>query len=162
MEFRVGLGYDIHRLAKGKKLILGGVEIPFSQGIVAHSDGDVLIHALMDAMLGALGLRDIGYFFSPDEESYSGIDSRELLKKVYAILKENKFEINNIDGVIVAEAPRLSDYIEKMKENIALILEMPSSRISIKATTCEGIGFIGKGEGIASWVIVSIIGEGKE
>ena len=162
MEFRVGLGYDIHRLAKGKKLILGGVEIPFSQGIVAHSDGDVLIHALMDAMLGALGLRDIGYFFSPNEESYSGIDSRELLKKVYAILKENKFEINNIDGVIVAEAPRLSDYIEKMKENIALILEMPSSRISIKATTCEGIGFIGKGEGIASWVIVSIIGEGKE
>jgi len=150
---RVGIGYDIHRLVEGRKLIIGGVEIPFEKGLLGHSDADVLVHSICDALLGAMGLGDIGKHFPDTDEKYKGISSMELLKEVVEKVKKGKFKIVNIDTNIIAEKPRLLPYIEEIKKNLRKILGKDVS-INIKARTNEGLGEIGKGEAIASQAIV--------
>ena len=144
---RIGVGYDIHRLEEGRKLVLGGVEIPFSKGFIAHSDGDVLIHSIIDAILGALGKRDIGVHFSDNDPKYKDINSLELLDIIY---KMYDFKIINIDSNIICEAPKLKSYINKMKENIGEVLNIDISLISIKAKTNEGLDSIGEGKAISA------------
>ena len=155
-EFRVGHGYDVHRLVENRSLIIGGVNIPFEKGLLGHSDADVLIHAIMDALLGAAGLGDIGRHFPDNDDCYLGISSLTLLSKVAEMLKENGYSVVNIDATIVAQRPKMSGYIDEMKKNISNILRIDSSRINIKATTEEGLDFTGTGEGIASHAIASI------
>ena len=150
---RVGIGYDIHRLVEGRKLIIGGVEIPFEKGLLGHSDADVLVHSICDALLGAMGLGDIGKHFPDTDEKYKGISSMELLKEVVEKIKKGKFEIVNIDANIIAEKPKLLPYIEEMKKNLRKILGKNVS-VNIKARTNEGLGEIGRGEAIASQAIV--------
>ena len=150
---RVGIGYDIHRLVKGRKLIIGGVEIPFEKGLLGHSDADVLVHSICDALLGAMGLGDIGQHFPDTDEKYKGISSMKLLKEVMEKIKKEKFKIVNIDANIIAEKPRLLPYIEEMKKNLKKILGKDVS-VNIKARTNEGLGEIGRGEAIASQAIV--------
>jgi len=150
---RVGIGYDIHRLVKGRKLIIGGVEIPFEKGLLGHSDADVLVHSICDALLGAMGLGDIGKHFPDTDEKYKGISSMKLLKKVVEKVKKGKFKIINIDANIIAEKPKLLPYIEEMKKNLRKILGKDVS-VNIKARTNEGLGEIGRGEAIASQAIV--------
>ncbi len=150
---KVGIGYDFHRLVKGRKLVLGGIEILHSKGLLAHSDGDVLLHAIGDAILGASGKRDIGYYFPDTNPKYEGISSIELIKEIIRITKAN---IINIDSVIICEEPKLSPYIQNMREKVAFILNIDSNSISIKAKTQEGTGLIGRGEGIAVYVVVLI------
>ncbi len=147
---RIGTGYDVHRLAEGRKCIIGGVEIPYEKGLLGHSDADVLLHAVMDALLGAAALGDIGKHFPDTDEAYRGISSVELLKKVGALLEEHTFLIENIDATIIAQAPKMRPHIDKMRENIAEALQIDLSQISVKATTEEGLGFTGKGEGISA------------
>ena len=146
---RIGIGYDVHKLVFGRDLILGGEKIPFEKGLLGHSDADVLIHAVMDSILGALAMRDIGFHFPDTDDAYKGIDSKLLLKKVDNIMKEKGFYIVNIDTVIIAQKPKLQNYIDKMRENISDILNIDKDQISIKATTTEKLGFIGREEGIA-------------
>lgn len=146
---RIGIGYDVHKLVFGRDLILGGEKIPFEKGLLGHSDADVLIHAVMDSILGALAMRDIGFHFPDTDDAYKGIDSKLLLKKVDNIMKEKGFYIVNIDSVIIAQKPKLQNYIDKMRENISDILNIDKDQISIKATTTEKLGFIGREEGIA-------------
>lgn len=146
---RIGIGYDVHKLVFGRDLILGGEKIPFEKGLLGHSDADVLIHAVMDAILGALAMRDIGFHFPDTDDAYKGIDSKLLLKKVDNIMKEKGYCIVNIDSVIMAQKPKLQNYIDKMRENISNILNIDRDQISIKATTTEKLGFIGREEGIA-------------
>lgn len=146
--FRIGNGYDVHRLAEGRKLVLGGVEIPYGKGLLGHSDADVLVHAIMDALLGACGEADIGKHFPDNDMSYKNISSLVLLKKVKDILDSKGFQISNVDSIITAEKPKLSPYIEEMKANIAAVLQLDRDCIGIKATTSEGLGFAGRGEGI--------------
>lgn len=153
---RVGFGYDIHRFKKGRPCILGGVLIDSPIGPDGHSDADVLIHALMDALLGAAGLRDIGYYFPPNDETFKDISSMKLLKKVISLLKEHSFQAYNVDIMVIAEAPKLKPHIEAMKLNIHTIMNIPVDRISIKATTNEQLGAIGRHEGIAAQAVVSI------
>ncbi|MDO4710579.1 MAG: 2-C-methyl-D-erythritol 2,4-cyclodiphosphate synthase [Peptostreptococcaceae bacterium] len=153
---RIGIGYDVHQLTEGRKLILGGVEIPFHKGLLGHSDADVLIHTIMDAILGALGRGDIGRHFPDNDPKYKDISSRVLLREVAAFLKKEGYQIVNIDSVIVAQAPKMLPYIEQMKENIAEDLEIERSKINIKATTTEWLGFEGRGEGISSQAVVLI------
>lgn len=153
---RVGFGYDVHRLVEGRKLILGGVEIPFSLGLLGHSDADVLVHALMDALLGAAALGDIGKHFPDKDPQYKGISSLLLLGKVKELLKEKGYFINNLDVLVVAERPKLAPYIEKMRTNMAEVLELDIDSINIKATTTEGLGFTGRGEGMAAHAVVTI------
>lgn len=153
---RAGFGYDVHRLVKDRKLILGGVEIPYQLGLLGHSDADVLIHAVMDALLGAAGLGDIGKHFPDTNPKYKGICSMLLFEHVQKLLQGKGFETNNIDAVIVAEKPKMAPYIEKMRENIAVILKIPVGRVNVKATTTEGLGFAGTGQGIASYAAVTI------
>ena len=148
---RIGQGYDVHKLVEGRKLILGGVEIPYEKGLLGHSDADVLVHAVMDALLGAAALGDIGQHF-PDPE-YEGISSIELLKKVGELLEEKGYVVENIDATIIAQRPKLLNYRPKMAENIAQALHLDVSRVSVKATTEEGLGFTGTGEGISSQAI---------
>jgi len=150
---RVGIGYDIHRLVRGRKLIIGGVEIPFEKGLLGHSDADVLVHSICDALLGAMGLGDIGQHFPDTDEKYKGISSMKLLKEVMEKVKKGKFKIINIDANIIAEKPKLLPYIEEMKKNIRKILGKDVS-VNIKARTNEGLGEIGRGEAIASQSIV--------
>ncbi len=150
---RIGTGYDVHRLAEGRKCILGGVEIPYEKGLLGHSDADVLLHAVMDALLGAAALGDIGKHFPDTEEEYRGISSVKLLKKVGELLEEHTFLIENIDATIIAEAPKMRPYIDAMRENIAAALGLEISRISVKATTEEGLGFTGSGEGISAQAV---------
>jgi 2-C-methyl-D-erythritol 2,4-cyclodiphosphate synthase len=150
---RVGIGYDIHRLVEGRKLIIGGVEIPFEKGLLGHSDADVLVHSICDALLGAMGLGDIGKHFPDTDEKYKGISSMKLLKEVMEKIKKGNFKIVNIDTNIIAEKPRLLPYIEEMKKNLRKILGKDVS-VNIKARTNEGLGEIGKGEAIASQAIV--------
>ena len=150
---RVGIGYDIHRLVKGRKLIIGGVEIPFEKGLLGHSDADVLVHSICDALLGAMGLGDIGKHFPDTDEKYKGISSMKLLKEVMEKIKKGNFKIVNIDTNIIAEKPRLLPYIEEMKKNLRKILGKYVS-VNIKARTNEGLGEIGRGEAIASQAIV--------
>ncbi len=151
---RVGFGYDVHKLVKGRKLILGGVQIPHSKGLLGHSDADVLLHSICDAILGALSHGDIGKHFPDTNMKYKGISSLKLLSEVAQILKQAEAKIVNIDSSIVAEKPKLSSYTEKMRENIAETLKVSLDKISIKATTQNGLGFIGKEQAIASFAMV--------
>lgn len=154
---RVGIGYDVHALVKDQSLILGGVKIEHSLGLLGHSDADVLVHSIMDALLGAAGLGDIGKHFPDTDEQYKGISSLRLLVLVKEKLEFHGFRVNNIDAVIIAQAPKLAPYIEQMEENISKALNIDESLINIKATTTERLGFAGKEEGIAAESIVSII-----
>ena len=155
-RMRVGFGYDIHQLKAGRPCILGGVQIESELGPDGHSDADVLIHALMDAMLGAAGLRDIGYYFPPEDEQYKGISSMLLLEKVNSLLKERGLQAYNIDIMVISETPKLKPHIDTMKANLQSVLEIPLDRISIKATTNEMLGAIGRREGIAAQAVVSV------
>jgi 2-C-methyl-D-erythritol 2,4-cyclodiphosphate synthase len=154
MNIRVGFGYDVHRLSDNRKLILGGVEIPFIKGLKGHSDADVLIHAVCDALLGALALGDIGAHFPDTDPKYKGISSILLLEEVYRIIQTKGYQISNMDTTIVAERPKLLPHVTEMRKNISSILECSQDSISIKATTTEGLGFAGTGEGIAAYAIV--------
>jgi 2-C-methyl-D-erythritol 2,4-cyclodiphosphate synthase len=156
LGFRAGNGYDVHKLAEGRKLILGGVEIPYERGLLGHSDADVLVHSIMDALLGACGESDIGSHFPDDDIQYKGISSLVLLKKVKNILGDKGYSIINIDSIIVAEKPKLLPYIDEMKGNIADVLQLDKDCVGIKATTSEGLGFTGRGEGISAYAVVSI------
>lgn len=150
---RVGLGYDVHRLVENRKLIIGGVSIPYEKGLLGHSDADVLLHAIMDALLGAAALGDIGKHFPDTDPAYEGISSLALLEKVGKLLAEKGFLIENIDAVIIAQAPKMRPHIDAMRENIATALEMDTDHINVKATTEEGLGFTGSGEGISSQAV---------
>ena len=150
---RVGTGYDVHRLTENRKLILGGVEIEYEKGLLGHSDADVLVHAIMDAILGAAALGDIGKHFPDSDEKYRGISSIVLLKYVAEILEKEGYRIGNIDSTIIAQRPKVGPFISEMRENIATALGTEVSRISVKATTEEGLGFTGKGLGIAAQAI---------
>ena len=156
MNFRVGTGYDVHVLTEGRKLILGGVCIEHKTGLLGHSDADVLIHAIMDALLGAAALGDIGRHFPDSSDKYKNIDSRVLLREVGGILKNHGFSVNNIDVTIVAQKPKLSPYILKMRENISSDLNIDISQVSIKATTTEGLGFEGEEKGISAQAVCSL------
>lgn len=153
---RVGQGYDVHRLAENRRLILGGVEIPYKKGLLGHSDADVLLHAVMDALLGAAALGDIGAMFPDSGPEYAGADSSGLLSEVALRLKERGYNIVNIDCTVIAQAPRLAPYIPAMREKIASILKIPAADVSVKATTEEHLGFTGRGEGIAAQAIALI------
>lgn len=153
---RVGLGYDVHRLVEGRDLILGGVTIPYEKGLLGHSDADVLIHAIMDALLGAAALGDIGQHFPDSDPQYKGISSIILLKHVKGLLEENLYVINNIDATIIAQAPKMAPHIPEMKKNIAEALHLEKNQVNIKATTEEGLGFTGSGEGISAQAICSL------
>ncbi|MBM7870644.1 2-C-methyl-D-erythritol 2,4-cyclodiphosphate synthase [Clostridium pascui] len=153
---RVGIGYDVHKLVNGRKLILGGVHIPYEKGLLGHSDADVLIHAIMDSILGASALGDIGKHFPDTKEEYNGIDSLKLLKEVSKLIMEKNFKIVNIDSIIIAQSPKMAPYIETMKANISNILGIHANQVNIKATTEEGLGFTGRREGIAAQSICMI------
>lgn len=150
---RIGTGYDVHRLAEGRELIVGGIAIPYEKGLLGHSDADVLLHAVMDALLGAAALGDIGKHFPDSNPQYKGISSMTLLKKVGELLEEGGFLVENIDATIIAQAPKMRPFIDTMRENIAKALEMDISCVSVKATTEEGLGFTGAGEGIAAQAV---------
>ncbi|WP_163327568.1 2-C-methyl-D-erythritol 2,4-cyclodiphosphate synthase [Desulfurobacterium thermolithotrophum] len=152
--FRIGIGYDVHRLEEGYPLIIGGVKIPFEKGLKGHSDADVLVHAICDAILGAVALGDIGEHFPDSDEKYKGISSLILLKEVNGKIKNLGYQIENVDSIIIAQRPKLFPYKFQMRKNIAEILEIPVDRISIKATTTERLGFEGRGEGISAQSIV--------
>ncbi|MBN3038941.1 MAG: 2-C-methyl-D-erythritol 2,4-cyclodiphosphate synthase [Candidatus Omnitrophica bacterium] len=154
--FRIGIGYDIHRLLRRRKLILGGVQIPFAKGLLGHSDGDVLLHAICDALLGAAGEKDIGEHFPDSSIEFKDISSSELLKKVALILKKSKFVISNIDAIVIAEKPKLSRYKKAMERRVAQNLKLPTSRVNVKATTAEGMGEIGRGKAISAYAIALI------
>jgi 2-C-methyl-D-erythritol 2,4-cyclodiphosphate synthase len=151
---RIGHGYDVHRFKEGPKLVIGGVHIPHTRGLEAHSDGDVLIHAMCDAILGAAGLWDIGHHFPDTDQSYAGIDSRILLRRVIADVYELGLQIANIDSTVVAERPKLSPYIPQMRELLAEDMHIAIAAINIKATTTEKLGFVGREEGIAAHAVV--------
>lgn len=153
---RIGQGYDVHKLVEGRKLIIGGVDIPHEKGLLGHSDADVLIHAIMDALLGALGLGDIGSHFPDTKEEFKDMDSRVLLRRVNELLKNSGYALNNMDAVIIAQSPKMAPHIEKMKENLAEDLEIDPGLINIKASTTESLGFVGRKEGIQAQAIVLI------
>jgi 2-C-methyl-D-erythritol 2,4-cyclodiphosphate synthase len=153
---RVGTGYDVHRLAAGRKLVIGGVEIPFEKGLLGHSDADVLLHAICDALLGAAGLGDLGRHFPDSAPKYKGISSLTLLEDVHRLLVEAGFRVNNIDATIVAEKPKMAAHIPAMAVNIAAAVKVDRSAVNVKATTTEGLGFAGRGEGLAAYAVASI------
>lgn len=157
---KIGIGYDVHALVANRKLIIGGVEIPYDKGLDGHSDADVLIHAVMDSLIGAMGLGDIGKLFPDTDMKFKDIDSRILLREVVRAMKKNNFMLGNLDVVIIAQKPKMSSYIEKMKKNLAEDLETDVLNINIKATTTEHLGFEGRGEGIASQAVCLL--ENKE
>jgi 2-C-methyl-D-erythritol 4-phosphate cytidylyltransferase/2-C-methyl-D-erythritol 2,4-cyclodiphosphate synthase len=157
MMIRTGIGYDVHRLVPERKLILGGVEIPYTLGLEGHSDADVLLHAIKDALLGAAGLGDIGRHFPDSDKRYKGISSLILLTEVCHILSKNGYAVNNIDATIVAQKPKLAAYIAQMNANIAEALGINVNQINVKATTTEGLGFTGQGEGMAAYATATII-----
>lgn len=150
---RIGTGYDVHRLTDGRKLIVGGVTIPYEKGLLGHSDADVLVHAIMDALLGAAALGDIGKLFPDSDDRYKGISSMVLLEHVRCALEENFWMIENVDATIIAQAPKFRPYIDSMRQNIAAALQIDISQVSVKATTEEGLGFTGAGEGIAAQAV---------
>ena len=154
---RIGQGFDVHALTEGRPLILGGVEIPFDRGLAGHSDADVLIHAICDALLGAAGLGDIGRHFPDNDPQYKGIDSRELLRNVVEQLVQRRLEVGNLDCTIVAQAPKLAPYVDLMRDHLAHDLGVPHERINVKATTTEKLGFTGRGEGIAAFAVVLLV-----
>ena len=150
---RIGMGYDVHKLTEGRDLILGGVNIPWEKGLLGHSDADVLIHAVMDALLGAAALGDIGKHFPDTDPAYKGISSIKLLVHVADLLRENGYEVGNIDATVIAQKPKMAPHIPQMRRNMAEALGISESKLNIKATTEEGLGFTGRGEGIASQAI---------
>lgn len=150
---RVGHGYDVHRLVEGRKLILGGVEIPWEKGLLGHSDADVLVHAVMDALLGAAGLWDIGHAFPDNDPAYAGIDSMLLLARVRDMLTEKGYTVGNVDATILAQRPKLASHIPQMRRNIAQVLGVEEDCVNVKATTEEGLGFTGSGEGMATHAV---------
>jgi 2-C-methyl-D-erythritol 2,4-cyclodiphosphate synthase len=156
MEMRIGYGYDVHRLEEGLKLTLGGILIPHTKGCVAHSDGDVLIHAICDALLGAAALRDIGFHFPDTSSEFKNIDSKILLKRTYDLIKNKGYELGNIDSTICLQKPKIQQYIPEMIKTLAKTINVDSEKISIKATTTEKLGFIGKEEGISAHAVVLI------
>lgn len=159
MDIRVGNGFDVHRFAPGRKLWLCGVDIPYEQGLLGHSDADVAIHALCDAILGALALRDIGYHFPDTADEYSGVDSRILLRKVVAMIRERGYDISNVDVTIIAQAPRLLPHIPAMIATLAADMGIDGRRVSVKATTTERLGFTGRKEGIAAQATALLIAD---
>ncbi len=154
---RIGHGYDAHRLIEGRPLVLGGVRIPFDRGLAAHSDGDAVIHAICDALLGAAGLGDIGRHFPDSKAELAGVDSRLLLREIVALLKGEGLRIGNVDATVVAEQPKLAPYFGEMRERLAADLEVAVERINLKGTTTEGMGFPGRGEGIAAHAVALLI-----
>ena len=152
----VGIGYDIHRLVPDRKLILGGIEIPFDQGLLGHSDADVLVHAVCDALLGAAGLGDIGQHFPDTDPAYKDISSLHLLAQTADMVSKKKYRIQNIDAIVFAEAPKISPYRQSIQQNLARTLEVSADCINIKATTTEGLGFIGRGEGIGAMAVALV------
>lgn len=158
--FRIGHGYDVHRLVEGRRLILGGVDIPFERGLLGHSDADVLVHAIMDAILGAAALGDIGKLFPDTDERYSGADSLELLGEVMCALREAGYELGNVDSTVIAQRPKLAMHIEQMRGNIARAAGVDAAQISVKATTEEKLGFTGEGAGIAAHAVALIYTRG--
>ena len=154
---RIGQGYDVHRLTEGRKLILGGVEIPYEKGLLGHSDADVLTHAVMDALLGALALGDIGGHFPDTDQRYKGADSIELLKQVGELIEREGYRVGNIDCTVAAPAPKLKPYIAKMRENLSAALQIDCSQVSVKATTEEGLGITGNGDGMTATAICLLI-----
>ena len=153
---RVGHGYDVHRLAEGRKLILGGVDIPWEKGLLGHSDADVLTHALMDALLGAAGLGDIGRHFPDNDPAYAGANSLKLLERVMKLLGDNGYTVGNVDVTVLAQRPKLAPHIPQMRDNLAQVMGVEPARVNIKATTEEGLGFTGAGEGIAAHAVALI------
>lgn len=152
--FRIGNGYDVHKLVEGRRLVLGGVEIPHTRGVLGHSDGDVLIHAIMDAMLGALALGDIGQYFPDTDMKYENIDSTILLKKVKELIADRGYRVINLDSIIVLQKPKVKPYIEAMRERVAEVLELDVEQVSVKATTEEKLGFTGDESGVKSYCVV--------
>jgi 2-C-methyl-D-erythritol 2,4-cyclodiphosphate synthase len=150
---RVGFGYDVHRLTEGRRLVLGGVEVPYGKGLLGHSDADVLVHAIIDALLGAAALGDLGSHFPPTDPQYKDISSLELLRRIRELLKRKGYKISNIDSTVVCQEPRLSDNIPEMVENISGTLEVEAGRMNIKATTEEGMGFTGSGSGVSAYAV---------
>ncbi|MBD2431294.1 MULTISPECIES: 2-C-methyl-D-erythritol 2,4-cyclodiphosphate synthase [Fischerella] len=157
MNIRIGNGYDIHRLVSDRPLILGGINIPHSLGLLGHSDADVLTHAIMDAMLGALSLGDIGHYFPPSDPQWAGADSLVLLSKVHQLIRSQGWQIGNIDSVVVTERPKLKPHIEKMKEKIAGVLQLQPNQVGIKATTNEKLGPVGEEQGICAYAVVLLL-----
>ena len=156
--FRIGFGYDAHRLVEGRPLVLGGIEIPYRAGLEGHSDADVLIHAVIDAVIGALGMGDIGQHFPDTDPAYKGASSILMLKKTMAWIRRGELRFNNLDATIVAEDPKLGPYLPSMRKGLAEALEASVDQINIKATTTEGLGFCGRREGIAAYAVVSLVG----
>ena len=150
---RIGHGYDVHRLVEGRRLILGGVEVPFDKGLLGHSDADVLTHAVMDALLGACALGDIGHLFPDSDPAYAGADSLRLLDEVVSRLHQRGYRVGNVDATVLAQAPKLAPYLEQMRRNLAWRLQVPVDAVSVKATTEEGLGFTGTGDGIAAHAV---------
>lgn len=157
MEIRIGNGYDIHRLAEGRALILGGVEIPHHLGLLGHSDADALTHAIMDAMLGALSLGDIGHYFPPNDPKWQGADSLMLLQQVHQIISSQGWHISNIDSTVVAEKPKLKPYLKLMRDRLSQTLQIDSSQVSVKATTNEKLDSVGAQEGICAYAVVLLV-----
>lgn len=156
---RVGFGYDVHRLVVGRKLILGGVEIPFDKGLEGHSDADVLLHAITDSLLGGAGLGDIGSHFPDTDRKWKDADSAELLQQVVELVHSKSFRIGNIDSTVLIEKPRLRRHIETIQQSIAAILSIEIDLVSVKATTSEGMGFVGIGEGVAAFAVCTLVGD---
>lgn len=158
LVIRIGHGFDVHALVVGRKCIIGGVDVPHTKGLDGHSDADVLLHAVCDALLGAAALGDIGKHFPPTDDSYKGIDSRQLLRHVVALLRTKSYAVNNIDATVICEAPKLSPHTSQMSANIADDCQIEISQVNVKATTTEKLGFTGRGEGIAAEIVCTIIG----
>lgn len=156
MNIRIGFGFDVHQLAAGKEFWIGGIKLEHPQGATGHSDADVLIHAICDALLGAANLRDIGYHFSDKDPQYKGIDSKKLLKRVAELIRENGYEIGNIDSTLVLEEPKINPHVEQMKKTLAEVISISEDNISIKATTNEKMGFIGREEGVVAQAVALI------
>lgn len=156
-QFRIGCGYDVHKLAEDRKLIIGGVEVPYEKGLLGHSDADVALHALMDALLGAAAMGDIGKHFPDTDERFKGADSMQLTLHVKKLLQEAGWQVNNVDVTIIAQRPKLAGYIAAMRTNVAKVLDVAESVVNVKATTTEKLGFTGRGEGIAAEAVASIV-----
>ena len=154
---RIGFGYDVHRLVEGRKLVIGGVEIPHEKGLAGHSDADVLLHAICDGLLGAMGEGDIGKHFPDSDPQFRGISSLKLLRRVTAILAERNLLVGNLDTMVIAEQPRIMPYIPSMRAQIAEAMQIAEEKVNIKATTSEGLGFVGEGEGIAAYAVVLLV-----
>lgn len=161
VKVKTGIGYDVHKLARGRKLILGGVDIPHTRGLLGHSDADVLCHAICDALLGAAGLGDIGEHFSDKDPRFKNVDSAKFLQTTQKLIHKKGFAISNIDAVVIAEAPKISPYKEKMKKNISTHLGIRVDQVNVKATTEEGMGFTGAKKGMAAWAVATLVARGK-